>query len=498
MRGAVIATSRGPLAPLWRALYRVAARAAGAWLARPGGVTVYLRERTEVVPGLSDLDLVLVTERPEGVPAATARLAQLQERLAPLGQPIEGIQVDSRAALERCARSSILTHGLREGRASRGLMIQGRPALGGQLSGLRRLAGPELLPPDSGPWPEPQRAGIAWLDMQFWWRQAFLLCAEPPRTWSALSGVKLIAEPLRTLLWLTGAPWHGRRDRILRAGLERFPAEEPALLHALDLWRGLPGEPEPDLGLVVGALGTWSASIAAETRRRAAEAGQVSVLLIGRADPGGPLPLADWPARVLEGRPDAQMVLAAGDPGDPGALRRCAEAWRPGYHTALRRADLIVLPTSSWLPALLRSTACPAFDPVSFALLDGESTARFPELAGLSAANCARRAVAEHSLRLPDPGHYPAEEGEGVARLLAAARAAMFMQSVEAGKPQLCVTFAEVAARVGGEDGLEALAAGRTGGEPTPASVLESLRATVRGLRPYAEAGTSRHTSAHG
>jgi hypothetical protein len=481
----VIATSRGPLAPLWRMAYRAAARAAAIWLARPGGVAVYLRERAEVVPGLSDLDLLLVTEGEEEIGPAAQRLEELEERLAPIGRPIESVQVDTAEAVARGARDSVLTHGLRDARPSRSIVLQNRPALAGQLRGLRRLAGPDLLPPDPGPWPAALRPGIAWLDLQFWWRQAFLLCAGPSRPWNALSAVKLVAEPLRALSWLEGRPWEGRREHVLRAALERFPAQEEALVHALELARGLAGAPAPDVAVVTGALQAWSTAIAAEMARRAEAAGHAGVRLAGAGPAPAPVPLCDWPARVLPARPDAQLSVARGAPGDPAAVRRAARAWSPGRHPGLRAGDLLALPKLAWIDGRLRSASCPAFDPVTFALLDGEPAARFPELPGLSAADCARRAVAEHSLELGNPAAYPEEDGEGVARLLASARAALFLDSCEAGDPELCVTLAEAAGRIDAGYALEALEAGRGRGEPTDPAVLERLRAEVRAMGPF-------------
>jgi hypothetical protein len=107
---------------------------------------------------------------------------------------------------------------------------------------------------------------------------------------------------------------------------------------------------------------------------------------------------------------------------------------------------------------------CAATDPVSFALAGARSQARFPRLAGWSARDWARRAVAEHRVWLSAPdarlnGHTwiappPPPGGSGHAtrnRLLSAARAGLFLESVERGEPELLLALDAAADRLGVE-----------------------------------------------
>src|SRR4029078_11754709 len=98
-------------------------------------------------------------------------------------------------------------------------------------------------------------------------------------------------------------------------------------------------------------------------------------------------------------------------------------------------------------------------------LADGRAVARFPELAGWSAVHCARRAVAEHRAWLSaDGGAYPPHGWVGMQSaysepsmrtmglLFTAARAALFLESIDEGRPELAVTVAGVADCLVGRD----------------------------------------------
>ena len=421
IRRAVVATSRGPLAPVWRLLYRVATRMAAAWLARGhgGSAGVYLHERDEIVAGLSDVDLSVIAEDERAVRAIRTRRTRMLRALAPLGRPVECFHVDTRAAVVAACRSSVLTHGLHEEPARASIPMQNRPVPAGQTTGWRRVAGIELRPPAPA-WPRAEHPGIAWLDVQFWWRHAFALCTEPRAPWTAFSCVKLVADPLRTLGWLEGGDWDGDRREILKSALNRSAGPEGAITHALWLLDRLERDPEPQLELALGALTWTSHAIGDEIAARARTAGHVEVALTGAWDRSSP-PLLDWFARVKDDGPRRRLAPMDGDPARPEAVRAAAMAFGPEISPALRDGALVVTPSPNPCETL-RGAVCPAFDPVTFAVLDGSTVARFPELPGLSAEHCARRAVAERRLGGP-----PA----------ALDRAERFLESVRAGRPEL-------------------------------------------------------------
>jgi hypothetical protein len=141
----------------------------------------------------------------------------------------------------------------------------------------------------------------------------------------------------------------------------------------------------------------------------------------------------------------------------------------------------------------LRAVKSPVTDPVSFALADGAAVARFPDVHGWSARDTAQRAVAEHAAWLraapaPVPGTEPGEfAGSVLARLLTAARAGLFLESIENRAPELPVTVTETARRVGAEQAVQdyrEFAIDRT--PPSPETLAE-VRALVHELPAYAD-----------
>ena len=146
---------------------------------------------------------------------------------------------------------------------------------------------------------------------------------------------------------------------------------------------------------------------------------------------------------------------------------------------------------------------------MSFALLEGRSHAAFPDVAGWSANDWARRAVGEHRGWLgsstldsapPPPGADERWMGgasprtRAAGRLLTAARAALFLASLRDGRPELALSAAAVAGRLGehsGERGIaehafDAYRAARTGGADVPQGVVDALSRIVRELPAYA------------
>jgi hypothetical protein len=156
---------------------------------------------------------------------------------------------------------------------------------------------------------------------------------------------------------------------------------------------------------------------------------------------------------------------------------------------------------------MLRAVQCQPTDPVSTALADRRTVARFPELAGWSAIDCARRAAAEHRGWLaahggvyPPHGWVGVQSGcdeptaRSVGLLFTAARAALFLESIVEGDPELAVTVAGVAERLVARDAscrdavesaLHAFRASRAGESEHLPSVTPLLD-VVRSLPAYA------------
>jgi hypothetical protein len=157
----------------------------------------------------------------------------------------------------------------------------------------------------------------------------------------------------------------------------------------------------------------------------------------------------------------------------------------------------MILPVAARSRSRLRAVQCAASDPVSFALAGGEPVARFPNVRGWSAEDTASRAVAEHWARLDaDRRASPMPDGGGdaLAHLLTAARAALFLETVMDGEPQLAVTVTETARQLAArspsgrgvvEDGLgryRDFAVYRT---PPPPATVSAMRKLVLELPAY-------------
>lgn len=150
----------------------------------------------------------------------------------------------------------------------------------------------------------------------------------------------------------------------------------------------------------------------------------------------------------------------------------------------------------------LRAVKSRVTDPVPFAIVAGEPVAELPEVHGWSARDMARRGVAEHRAWLERPYDAKADGavsgmGHQLGRLLTAARAALFLESVEDGTPELCLTVAETARRLAARFPAaatitdEALGSYRdfalADGEPRR-TVVAALRALVLELPGYVDA----------
>jgi hypothetical protein len=206
------------------------------------------------------------------------------------------------------------------------------------------------------------------------------------------------------------------------------------------------------------------------------------------------LPLADWRAIVDPALPDETFAPVAGDATDPETLCRAALVLAKGPYPTLTADGLLLRPYHGGR-ARLRAVQCPMTDPVSFALMAGAATAAFPNAIGWSARDTARRGVAEHASWLA--AHpMPAEpSGHHLGRLITAARAALFLRSVQDGAPQLPLTGAATAGalaeRVEGARGVaeaswEAHTTFAVDWLAPDRATVGALDDLVRGLSPYA------------
>ena len=144
-------------------------------------------------------------------------------------------------------------------------------------------------------------------------------------------------------------------------------------------------------------------------------------------------------------------------------------------------------------PPKPRRLSCAVTDAVSFALLEGKTKAAFPGILGWAAYDVARRAVIEQRPRLAGATTNPPERT--VRLLLSAARAALFLESIESGSPTLAVTIAAVATELGGRDaGARAVCdviAERLGTAKTPTrSETLALQRLVEGLPAFIKGGS--------
>jgi hypothetical protein len=248
----------------------------------------------------------------------------------------------------------------------------------------------------------------------------------------------------------------------------------------LDLLKALPHSPRPPLPEVIAGLLRHTERLALHLRTAADAAGFADVRLTGgeelavtpgvldrmhtlgaSGEVGKLLPLADWRACTVPGVPDEAFMLVNPNAVTPALLAGAAYADCEEATPAIRYNSIMLFPTTNPERGILRAVQCQPTDPVSTALADGGTVARFPELAGWSALHCARRAVAEHRGWLASTaGVYPPHGWIGMQSgcseptmrtmglLFTAARAALFLESIADGDPELALTVAGGAERL--------------------------------------------------
>jgi hypothetical protein len=326
--------------------------------------------------------------------------------------------------------------------------------------------------------------------------------ARPTAPRTPYLAVKFVSEPVRIWLWLAHDERFFGRRATLERGLVLLPEEEPVLRAALRLHRALGHRRPAPLEEMLGAFVRLSERIAARIEDEVWEAGETEVRLLGGESTGdGLVPLADWRALVWSWIPDETLRPWAGSPADPEVLATAGRAGSAGPYPALRARGLLVLPSADeWrIRSRLRAVQCSATDPVSFALLGGSDFARFPRVAGWSARDWARRAVAEHAAWLRTEPE--SEDEPPLARPLSAIRAALFLASVEEGEPELAVTLpatlGQLAERLPAARGLAEESAGAyrawrdEGTRPSAATIAGLYEVTRRVMSAGAPAGVS-------
>lgn len=548
----MVRTERGPLRPVWAALYWGLAQGVAAYLrhGQPGGAAYVARGLAIGPPvyGLSDIDLVVVIpgdpERPEEErKLLRERWRRLCRLLPPLVELLPDVAFYEDAELREATVGSIFRYGL--DRSPMGSVadraaffgaappaddfgLRSRPGVHGPMTDWRLLCGPDRRPRVRPPERQDRRIA-AWLELQFWWSFAFGVAVDPARPRSAFLCVKLVAEPARIWLSLVEGDDVFDRRQVLERALERLPDERDALRWALELHRRLYRCPYPPLDEAFPAFTRLSSRIARRlcqevdghgtTEVRLRWSGEEELVLgpngyLARPDRDphrtALLPLVDWRALAVPSFPDEAFTLVAGKASDPAVVASAAKTARRGLYPMLREDNLFVLPALGvWERGFLRAVQCGATDPVSFALASGHDSAAFPNVPGWSAEHWARRAVAEHNAWLqegegPEPRLREWLDGRGasaspelrtLAKLLTAARATLFLESLSLGHPELHLTAGAVTERLAerrrdrravAESALESYHAGMASGLVPPAGVIAALRGLVKTLPGYA------------
>lgn len=546
----MLRTANTPLSAVWALAYWSVMRSAVAIIrSQYREASIYLKgsfASREEVYGISDVDLVVVLPVGETRPGSAQLSAreswkQLCHRLPLFRFVIQHCWFYEEDDLRKSLSASCLTHGLTSGHDRQDddravflgshplhdhMGLQTQPSLYGARNEWRHLGGKNRLPGVGKDDPQSRRLA-AWLHLQYWWRHAFLACTEPARDHVPLLCAKLIAEPVRLWLWVERAEQVETREAALRRGLSELPEEREVLQLGLDLLKALPRSPHPPLPEVIAALLRHTERLALQMSAAAEAAGSVEVRLAGseqltvtsemidrmhalntRCESGELLPLADWRARAVPSVPDEVIMQIQANAVDPAFLASTARADGGDAIPAFRYNSMLVMPTTNPERGMLRAVQCQPTDPVSIALADGRTIARFPELAGWSALHCARRAVAEHRAWLAAGGAvYPPHGWVGVQSgtseptirtlglLFSAARAALFLESVEEGRPELAVTVAGVADCLVARDSscnevvhsaLQNFRTSRAADSTDPVTVAAMLD-VVRNLSAYAE-----------
>lgn len=526
-----VRSGRGPLGRLWALVYASFERLIPAFILRGRDGSAYVRGgtgRDQPIWGLSDIDVFcIVAEDREGRgvarEACRERWRTLHERFPLLNSFFDaGVYEESDVAEE--VGEPYLTFGLDAPpdapRAARALYYDGRPGSGdlslharpglfGPLLDWRLAYGAPRLPPTPAQDADRRRIG-AWSELQFWWTAAFTRCSDPTHASTSYLAAKLIAEPLRILLFLDHGLQIWRRPEVLAAALERYPRHREAALLARELIAaplgpGDRGREEDHRQAFEAAFPHWLVLSREIATRLDADVGteRTEVRLSGAADPPLPTPgepasssavptrpMCDWRVLCVQRWPDSVLEPVHGEV-TPALVADCMTEPRFERTPVIKAGDgLLLMPEPL---STIRRIASPFSDPVSTALISGSSTARFPLVPGFAAGDWARRAVAEREAQLATTSREPTTPRLGL--LLAAARAGLFAESFADGDPALPLTGTAAARRLTERDprrgaAIEACLAVCAGAETeVHAAAAAELEEAVADLLERADAG---------
>jgi hypothetical protein len=468
MRLAIVRAGSGRLRAVCLRLQLLVGRLTVAMLRPPRGSSLYAVGSFadgDPVPGLSDLDLVVIMAGDPSAPGGQRARVRLRRRALRRRVPwlLRHVDVRLTEQAELCAATSSSPTidppvdppplALADEAERDELLQLVRPGPFGPAAGWRLLAGRPRLPSARPLRPEHRHVPV-WLELETLWRHAWHLARDPRGPYAPLLASKLVSDSAIAWLWLAlGECWSGR-DAALRRALEVAPRHERFLQAALTARARLGRGDAPDVASGLGGLAAFSADVAKLIAERGASDGGVDVKLVGDVGEGR-IPLVDWRGLAVPASLDDHAERMEGDPRDPTTL---GGTLTPGADwPLLRHGDLVVLPTVEPTHPkrpfvrsrpVLRSVKCPAADPAIFALLDECRTARFTGLAGWAAVDTARRAVQEHRA-------WRRAGGRGRAGLLSGARAGLFAASLEAGDPWLALDERAVLEALGVEYGDE-------------------------------------------
>ena len=516
----------------WQFAARIAALLLAAYLRRGlCGAATYVHgslAASDALFGYSDIDLCVVVPDHPTWPGANRRLVQERWRRLKRRSPVLDRTVDlmtwEETELERAVCSSRLTcrcrrDGRRESdastkcRAGTSPLLWMRPGLYGPMTRWRLLIGPERRPV-SPKQSQPDRWEAAWAELQFWCRHAFRAAADPRAHFVPYLSLKLVIEPVRVWLWVVHGIRAERRGEVLERGIELLPEEAETLRWAATLPRVV-SEPAREATLASALRGFFHLSERLAERLALEADGWKTVHLVGAGgaatehsatasfprSAAGPerIPLVDWVARAWPVELEELCAPCQSDPANPRALRAAMAASAAALYPLVRTGELLVMPVSDLERATRRAMQCKVTDPVTFALSEASSTARFAEIPGWSVSDCAQRAVDEHAARLgfgepaESPALKPGPDRYAIGMLITATRAALFLESVQGGAPRLAVTLEAVVAELADRDTIagellaEAVAAYRGRSTPSLRHGAE-LRQIVGSLDCFARA----------
>ena len=518
--------------------YGLIARCYGLYLVRGvPGATVYVSGSLagrEPQYGLADIDPKVLLSDGHGRDSARDLIRRRWDRIRRRMPAVAGSLLDTPIVLEQrdvidAATRSVFSFGLdSESHAGSDAVYFGgsdrdriglheRPGLYGPGSDWRPIVGPDTRPaaPPTG---AQERRMAAWLELQSYWRWFLQECASPDALRVADLHVKLLAEPIRIWLWLVYGERPSGRAEALERGRELFPAEDAAIVAALELQAELSRSTDGPLEELLPASLRLSSLVAARlgeevgpegaTRVRLAWGGHDELILapnlrrwMKRLDEPDLeerlLPLVDWRALARPELPDETLVPVSFEPASPERLAKAVVVGNLGAYPALQADGLLLLASKRFPRTALRAIQCSVTDPVSFGLLAGERVASFPEVRGWSARDWGRRAVAEHRAWLARRPEGREPPGKALAMLITAARAALFLESLDHGTPELPLTVAAVIERLGLIDAHALSVAEEAGAsyrefvladaQPPPATA-SAFRELVLHLPPYSTA----------